>query len=635
MTAASSNRNGGKPVQELETVVIRFAGDSGDGMQLTGTQFTNQSAIAGNDIATLPDFPAEIRAPAGTLAGVSGFQLNFSSHRVFTPGDRPDVLVVMNPAALAVNLSDLVDGGVLIVDSDGFSKSNLRKAGYDQNPLDAPGMIERYRIFRIPITKLTAEALKDLQLPTKSVNRCKNFFALGLSSWLFSRPTDETRAWIRAKFRSAELIDANLRALNAGWAYGETTEAFAFRYTVPSAPIEPGRYTSMTGNKAVALGLMAATAKAQKQLFYASYPITPASDILHELSEHKEFGVITFQAEDEIAAAASALGASFAGALGVTGTSGPGVSLKLETIGLAVMVELPLVVVSVQRGGPSTGLPTKPEQSDLLQALFGRHGESPIAVIAPCSPTDCFDAAFEAVRVAIKYMTPVFILSDGFLANGSKPWKIPSFAELPAIPAKNWTRNVGFHPYLRDEDTLSRPWVIPGTPELEHRIGGLEKDYDSGNISYLAANHDRMVHVRATKIARIADDLEPARAMGSPDADVLVVGWGSTYGAIEAAVRDLADEGIPVAHAHLRWLSPLPPGLGELLARYRKIIVPELNLGQLVRLLRDRFLVDAIPINRVEGRPFKAGELAAEIRKHAAAVAGVAVGAGTAAVEAR
>ena len=627
MTQSPSNRNGGKPVQELETVVIRFAGDSGDGMQLTGTQFTNQSAIAGNDIATLPDFPAEIRAPAGTLAGVSGFQLNFSSHQVFTPGDRPDVMVVMNPAALAVNLADLVDGGILIIDSDGFSRSNLRKAGYDENPLDAPGMAERYRIFRVPITKLTGDALKDLQLPTKTVNRCKNFFALGLSSWLFSRPTDETLAWIRAKFRSPELIEANLRAFNAGWAYGETTEAFAIRYSVTSAHIEPGRYTSMTGNKAVALGLMAAAAKAEKQLFYASYPITPASDILHELSEQKRFGVITFQAEDEIAAAASALGASFAGALGVTGTSGPGMSLKLETIGLAVMVELPLIVVSVQRGGPSTGLPTKPEQSDLLQALFGRHGESPIAVIAPCSPTDCFDAAFEAVRVAIKYMTPVILLSDGFLANGSKPWKIPSFGDLPSIPAKHWTKNIGFHPYLRDEDTLSRPWVVPGTPGLEHRIGGLEKDYDSGNISYLAANHDRMARVRATKIARIADDLEPVRAMGSPDADVLVLGWGSTFGSIEAAVHDLAEEGVPVAHAHLRWLNPLPPGLGELLGRYRRVIVPELNLGQLVRLLRDRFLVDAIPINRVEGRPFKAGELAAEIREHAAPRSSVVVGA--------
>jgi len=626
MDQSPSNRNG-KPVQELETVVIRFAGDSGDGMQLTGTQFTNQSAIAGNDIATLPDFPAEIRAPAGTLAGVSGFQLNFSSHQVFTPGDRPDVLVVMNPAALAVNLSDLVEGGILIADTDGFSKANLRKAGYEENPLDTSGMRDRYRVFRIPITKMTGEALKDLQLPTKTVNRCKNFFALGLSSWLFSRPTDETISWIRAKFRSPELIEANLRAFNAGWAYGETTEAFASRYTVASAHIEPGRYASMTGNKAVALGLMAAAAKADKPLFYASYPITPASDILHELSEQKGFGVITFQAEDEIAAAAAAVGASFAGALGVTGTSGPGVSLKLETLGLAVMVELPLVVVSVQRGGPSTGLPTKPEQSDLLQALFGRHGESPMAVIAPSSPTDCFDAAFEAVRVAIKYMTPVMVLSDGFLANGSKPWRIPNFADLPEIPAKHWTKNVAFHPYLRDEDSLSRPWVVPGTPGLEHRIGGLEKDYDSGNISYVPGNHDRMVRVRASKIARIADDLEPITASGAADADVLVVGWGSTFGAIEAAVRDLAEEGVSVAHAHLRWLNPFPPGLGELLARYRKVIVPELNLGQLVRLIRDRFLVDAIPINRVEGRPFKAGELASEIRKYAVQKSRIAVAA--------
>jgi 2-oxoglutarate ferredoxin oxidoreductase subunit alpha len=615
MTTDSPAGNGGKPLRDVETVVIRFAGDSGDGMQLTGTQFTNQSAIAGNDIATLPDFPAEIRAPAGTLAGVSGFQLNFSSRQVFTPGDRPDVLVVMNPAAFAVNIADLVEGGILIVDSDGFSKSNLRKAGYAQNPLDAPGITERFRIFRVPITKLTSEALKDLSLPTKTVTRCKNFFALGLCSWLFSRPTEETVGWIRSKFRTAELIEANLRAFRAGESYGETTEAFAFRYKVSPAPIESGRYTSMTGNKAIAYGLIAGAAKAGKQLYYASYPITPASDILHELSDLKHFNVVTFQAEDEIAAAASAVGASFAGALAATGTSGPGVSLKLETIGLAVMVELPLVVINVQRGGPSTGLPTKPEQSDLLQALFGRHGESPVAVIAPYSPTDCFDAAYEAVRIAIKYMTPVIVLSDGFLANGSKPWKIPQFDALPPIPAKHWSGGIAFHPYLRDEDTLSRPWIVPGTPGLEHRVGGLEKDYDSGSISYTAENHDRMVRVRASKIARIEDDLDPVVVTGTPGAETLVLGWGSTYGAIEAAVRDLNSQDVAIAHAHLRWLNPMPPGLGELLARYRRIIVPEMNLGQLVRLLRDRFLVDAIPINRVEGRPFKSGELAAEIRR--------------------
>jgi 2-oxoglutarate ferredoxin oxidoreductase subunit alpha len=546
---------------------------------------------------------------------------------VFTPGDRPDVLVVMNPAALAVNLADLVDGGSLIVDSDGFSKPNLRKAGYEENPVDARGMADRYRIFKIPISKLTSEALKDMQLPTKTVSRCKNFFTLGLCSWLFSRPTEETVAWIRAKFRSPELIEANLRAFNAGWSYGETTDAFATRYTVSSANISPGRYTSMTGNKAIAYGLMAAAAKADKQLFYASYPITPASDVLHELSEQKNFGVVTFQAEDEIAAAASALGASFAGAIGVTGTSGPGISLKLETIGLAVMVELPLIVVDVQRGGPSTGLPTKPEQADLMQAIFGRHGESPVAVIAPSSPTDCFQAAFEAVATAIKYMTPVMILSDGFLANGSKPWKIPGFKDLPDIPARYWDKNTGFHPYLRDEDTLSRPWVVPGTVGLEHRVGGLEKDYDSGNISYLAENHDRMVRVRASKIARIADALPRLQVHGAPDAEILVVGWGSTYGSIEAAVRDLAIEGLPVAHAHLRWMNPLEPGLAELLARYRRVLVPELNLGQLVRLIRDRFMVDAIPINRMEGRPFKAGELAAEIRRHAGFSSRASVGA--------
>lgn len=614
MGVASTVSTGSKPVKEVSTVVIRFAGDSGDGMQLTGTQFTNESALAGNDIATFPDFPAEIRAPAGTLAGVSGFQLNFSSERIFTPGDQPDVLVVMNPAALAVNSEDLVDGGSLIVDTDAFTKSNLRKAGYDGDPLEDASLSQRVRVFPIPITKLTQQALADLNLPNKTVVRCKNFFALGLCSWLYHRPIDSTMDWIRQKFGKAEaLVEANTRAFQTGWNYGETTEIFASSYQVRAAEIEPGTYTNMTGNKALAFGLMAAAAKADKQLFYGSYPITPASDILHELSAHKNFGVTTFQAEDEIAAVGAALGASFAGSVGVTGTSGPGVSLKGETLGLAVMVELPLVCVNIQRGGPSTGLPTKTEQSDLLQALYGRHGECPMAVIAASSPTDCFDAAFEAVRVAVKYMTPVMLLSDGYLANGSKPWNIPSYADLPDIPAKFWTNDVGFHPYLRDEDTLSRPWVVPGTPGLEHRIGGLEKDYDSGNISYLPTNHEKMTRVRAAKIAGIADELDAPEIAGADSGDALIVGWGSTYGSIAAATTQLLEEGKKVGHLHLRWLNPLPSGLDEIFARYRHIIVPELNFGQLVRVLRDRYLVDAVPVSQVRGQPFKVEQLAARI----------------------
>ncbi|RMD82928.1 MAG: 2-oxoacid:acceptor oxidoreductase subunit alpha [Candidatus Dadabacteria bacterium] len=604
-----------KPVEERDDVVIRFAGDSGDGMQLTGMQFTNESALAGNDLATFPDFPAEIRAPAGTLAGVSGFQLHFSSRQVFTPGDQPDVLVVMNPAAFAVNIGDLVDGGTLIADIDAFTAANLRKAGFDHNPLDDEALVRRVRVFKVPITKLTVQALADLDLPNKTVVRCKNFFALGLCSWLFNRPTEQTLSWIRSKFaRSEKLIEANTRAFKAGWNYGETADLFTSSYRVPKAKIEPGRYTSITGNKAIAYGLMAAAAKAKKRLIYASYPITPASDILHELAALKEFGVVTFQAEDEIAAACAAIGAAYGGAVGATGTSGPGVSLKSEALGLAVMVELPMVIVNVQRGGPSTGLPTKTEQADLLQALYGRHGECPMPVLAAATPSDCFDVAFEAVRIAIKYMTPVMVLTDGYLANGSKPWKIPPFAELPEIPAKFWTKALGFHPYLRDEDTLSRPWVVPGTPGLEHRIGGLEKDYDSGNISYVPANHERMVRVRASKVDRIADEIALPEIAGDPSGDVLVVGWGSTHGAIEEAVQRLNAVGTKVGHLHLRWLHPLPRGLGDVLRRYKKILVPELNLGQLVRVLRDQFLVDAKPISKVQGQPFRAAELVDRIR---------------------
>jgi len=604
-----------KPIEEKTTVVIRFAGDSGDGMQLTGTQFTNESAIAGNDIATLPDYPAEIRAPAGTLAGVSGFQLHFASDRVFTPGDQPQVLVAMNPAALKVNLGDLEDGSILIVDTDAFTKSNLRKAGYEANPLE-DGSVDRLQVLQVPLTKLTTTALADLGLPNKAMVRCRNFFALGLCSWLFNRPTEETLAWIAKKFKKApQLIEANTLVFKAGWNYGETTEAFTVSYEVkPASSIEPGLYTSITGNKALAYGLMAAAAKANKQLFLGSYPITPASDILHELAAHKELGVITFQAEDEIAGVCSAIGASFGGAIGVTTSSGPGIALKTEAVGLAVMVELPLVIVNVQRGGPSTGLPTKTEQADLLQALYGRNGESPVAVLAPCTPVDCFRAAFEAVAIAIRHMTPVYLMSDGYLANGAEPWSIPKFDDLDDVPAKYWTQAVGFQPYLRNEDTLSRPWAVPGTPGFEHRVGGLEKDYDSGNISYDPANHERMSRVRASKIAAIADDIPPAKVEGSELGEVLVIGWGSTYGAISEAVQTLNAEGVSAGHLHLRWINPLPKDIDKVLKRFKHVIVVEMNLGQLVRVLRDRFLVDAVPLNKIQGQPFKIRELLEPIR---------------------
>ncbi len=606
-----------KPVEELERVVIRFAGDSGDGMQLAGTQFTTESALAGNDIATLPDFPAEIRAPAGTLAGVSGFQLHFSSTEIFTPGDQPDVLVAMNPAALAVNVDDLCDGGVLIVDTDAFSQANLRKAGFGDDPLESDTLAQRVRLFKVPITKLTTTELADLKLPNKTVVRCKNFFALGLCSWMYNRPVEETFEWIAKKFTKAPvLVEANTRAFKAGWNYGETTEAFAASYKVGKADLAPGVYTSITGNRALAYGLMAAAARADKRLFYGSYPITPASDILHELAAQKHLGVITFQAEDEIAAVGAALGASFSGAIGATASSGPGIALKSETIGLAVMTELPLVVVNVQRGGPSTGLPTKPEQADLMQALCGRNSEAPVVVVAPATPTECFEIAFDAVKVAIKYMTPVIILSDAFLANGAEPWMIPSFDSLPEITARYWSESLAFHPYLRNEDTLSRPWAVPGTPGLEHRVGGLEKDYETGDISYDPANHERMIRVRASKIERVSEEIAPTTVAGSELGEVLIIGWGSTYGAITEAVRRLNDEGLAVGHVHLRWLNPLPQDLGKTIDRFKRVIVPETNLGQLVRVLRDRFLVDAVPVNKIEGQPFKVTEIMDAVRRH-------------------
>jgi 2-oxoglutarate ferredoxin oxidoreductase subunit alpha len=598
-----------KRVEQRDSVVIRFAGDSGDGMQVTGMQFTNETALAGNDLSTLPDFPAEIRAPAGTLAGVSGFQLNFSSREVFTPGDEVDVLIAMNPAALRVNLGDLRTNGILIVDREQFTEQNLKKAEYSSNPL-TDGSLTRFQLFEVDITKLTAATLRDTNLPARTVNRCKNFFALGLTSWLFHRPIEATEKWIAQRFKKTpDLVSANVRVLRAGYNFGETTEVFAHSYEVRPASIEPGKYRNITGNTALALGFVAAARKAGRPLFLGSYPITPASDILHELAAYKNFGVCTFQAEDEIAGVGAALGAAFGGAIAITTTSGPGMCLKAETVNLAVSVELPLVIADIQRGGPSTGLPTKTEQADLLMALYGRNSDSPVPIIAPRTPADCFDAAFEAVRIATKYMTPVILLSDGYLANGAEPWLIPRAAELPDLPVHFRTNPEGFYPYLRDPTTLSRPWVVPGTPGLEHRIGGLEKEYLTGNVSYAPANHEQMVRVRARKIAGIAAEIPPTVVHGAPQGDLLVVGWGSTYGAIAAAVRELQRQGKAVAHVHLRYLNPLPGDLGDVLGRFKRVLVPEMNLGQLVTVLRAEYLVDAVGLNKIQGLPFKVSEI--------------------------
>ena len=604
-----------KKIEERDSVVIRFAGDSGDGMQLTGMQFTTESALAGNDIGTLPDFPAEIRAPAGTLAGVSAFQLNFASQEVFTPGDDVDVLVAMNPAALQTNLGDLKSGGILMVNTEAFSEQNLQRAGYTKNPLE-DGSLDRFQLFKVDITKLTVNALQDIGLSNREALRCKNFFALGLISWLYHRPIESTEHWIHSKFKKTpELVEANLRALHAGFNYGETAELFAVSYEVKPAAIAPGFYRNITGNTATAMGFVAASRKAGIPLFLGSYPITPASDILHELSTYKHFGVTTFQAEDEIAAAGAALGAAFGGSIGITTSSGPGINLKMETIGLAVMVELPMVIVNIQRAGPSTGMPTKTEQADLLQAMYGRHGESPIPIIAAITPSDCFFAAFEAVRIAIKYMTPVILLTDGYLANGAEPWLVPSFEKLPEIPVEFRTDPQGFFPYIRDEQTLARPWVRPGTPGLEHRIGGLSKEHLTGNVSYSPANHEQMVRIRARKIAGIAREIPPTAVGGAQEGDVLVVGWGGTYGALAGAVKELHDRGKAVGHVHLRHLNPLPPDLADVFARFKKILVPELNLGQLVKILRAEFLVDAIGMNKVQGRPFKISELVTRVQR--------------------
>jgi 2-oxoglutarate ferredoxin oxidoreductase subunit alpha len=608
-----------KPVEQLSQVIVRFAGDSGDGMQLTGSQFTTETALLGNDISTLPDFPAEIRAPAGSLPGVSGFQLHFADHDILTPGDAPNVLVAMNPAALRTNIGDLPKGGTLIVDADAFKDRNLKKAGYAQNPLE-DGSLDEYQLHRVPLTALTVGALKDVAGVTpREAERSKNMFALGLMSWLYGRPIEPTIEFLRAKFGSKrpEIAEANVKALQAGYAFGETTESFAVTYEIKPAKMRPGTYRNITGNQALSYGLIAASRLSGLPLFLGAYPITPASSILEELAGYKNFGVRTFQAEDEIAAAGAAVGASFGGALGVTTSAGPGVVLKAETVGLAIMLELPLVIVDVQRAGPSTGMPTKPEQGDLLLVLHGRNGESPVPVVAARSPSDCFDAAIEAARIALKYRTPVYLLSDAYLANGSEPWQLPEVDSLPDISTSFATEpNAGdeFLPYLRDEQTLARPWAVPGTPGLEHRVGGLEKADRTGNVAYDPANHDLMTRLRAQKVAGIAADI-PGLEVDDPDgdADVLVLGWGGTYGPIAAAVRRIRGAGGAVAHAHLRHLNPLPRNTGEVLRRYERVLVPEMNLGQLLQLVRAEFLVDAVGYNRVRGVPLRAAEVAEAI----------------------
>ena len=634
-----------KQVKQLDRVIIRFAGDSGDGMQLTGDRFTQESAVFGNDLVTLPNFPAEIRAPQGTLPGVSSFQVHLADHDILTAGDAPDVLVAMNPAALKANLGDLPKGATIIVDTHDFTARNLAKAGYDANPLDLLGdandPLGAFNVQPVDLTGMTVEAVKEFGLSRKDAGRAKNMFALGLLSWLYGRPTESTLEFLERRFaRVPDIRDANVTAFKAGWNFGETTETFAVSYEIKPAPMSGGTYRNITGNLALAYGLVASGVQSGLPVFLGSYPITPASDILHELSKHKSFGITTFQAEDEIAGIGAALGASFVGSLGVTTTSGPGIALKSETIGLAVMTELPLVVIDVQRGGPSTGLPTKTEQADLLQAMFGRNGEAPLPIVAPQSPGDCFDAALEAVRIAVTYRTPVMLLADGYLANGSEPWRIPELADLPTIdPAFATELNhrpesaqgedgeaTEFWPYLRDEETLARPWAVPGTPGLEHRIGGLEKAEGHGNISYDPANHDYMVRTRQAKVDRIAETLPPLVVDDpSGQARVLVIGWGSTYGPIGAGVRRVRKAGYQVAQVHLRHLNPFPKDLGEILARYDKVLVPEMNLGQLSLLLRAKYLVDAVGYNQVRGLPLKAADVAGALGELIAQVEGVPV----------
>jgi len=605
-----------KPVEQLEQVIIRFAGDSGDGMQLTGGRFTSETALFGNDLSTLPDFPAEIRAPAGSLPGVSGFQIHYADHDILTPGDAPHVLVAMNPAALRMNLKDLPPGGTLIVNGDAFNERNLQKAGYSANPLE-DGTLADYHVHEVPLTTLTIEALKDVDVTKREAERSKNMFALGLMSWLYTRPTEGTLKFLNKKFANKpEIAEANARAFRAGYAFGETSEGFATQYEVAPAQLPPGTYRNVTGNQALGLGLIAASTQSKLPLFLSAYPITPASEILHDLARHKNFGIRTFQAEDEIAAVGAALGASFGGALGVCTSSGPGIILKMETIGLAVALELPLLILDIQRAGPSTGMPTKPEQADLLAVMFGRNAESPVPVVAASTPGGCFDAAIEAARIALKYRTPVFLLSDAYLANGSEPWLLPDVAALPDIStefAEQAGVDGGFLPYQRDPETLARQWAIPGTAGLEHRIGGLEKEDVTGNVSYDPDNHDHMVRLRAQKVAGIAADI-PELEVDDPDgATLLVLGWGGTYGPIQSAARRLRKDGKQVAHAHLRHLNPFPRNLGAVLGSYDRVLVPEMNLGQLLKLVRAEFLVDAVGYNRVRGLPFRSDELAEAI----------------------
>ncbi len=599
-----------KPVEQLESVVIRFAGDSGDGMQLTGGRFTSETALSGNDLATFPDFPAEIRAPAGSLPGVSGFQLHFADHDILTPGDGPDVLVVMNPAALKTNLGDLPEGGTLIVDTDAFNDRNLKKAGYAVNPLE-DGSLDGYQLHAVPLTSMTVGALKEIEgVTAREAERAKNMFALGLMSWLYGRPIANTLEFLETKFaKRPEIAAANVKAFKTGYAFGETSEGFAVQYAVKPAKLPPGTYRQITGNSALSYGLMAAAKLSGLPLFLGAYPITPASSILEELAKHKAFGVRTFQAEDEIAAVGAALGASFGGALGVTTSAGPGVVLKSETVGLAIALELPLVIVDVQRAGPSTGMPTKPEQADLLMVLYGRNGESPVPVLAAGTPGDCFYAAIEAARIALTYRTPVYLLSDAYLANGTEPWRIPDVASLEPIDVVfAEARDEEFLPYRRDPETLAREWAIPGTPGLEHRIGGLEKQNETGNVAYGPENHDLMTQLRAQKVAGIRVGDQPVDHQEG--ADVLVLSWGGTFGPVHAGVRRVRTRGGKVAHAHLRWLNPFPANLGDLLRSYERVLIPEMNLGQLLQLVRSRYLVDAVGYNRVTGKPFKAGEVA-------------------------
>ena len=605
-----------KPVEQIEEATILFAGDSGDGSQTIGTQMTETTALIGNDVATLPDYPAEIRAPAGSLAGVSGFQLHFSSEQIHTPGDLCDVLVAMNPAALKVHLNKLKPNGILIVNVDNFARRNLRLAGYESNPLE-DDTLTKYQVFKVELTQLTRKALETTNLTTGEIDRCKNFFALGMILWFYNRPMEYTMKWIKAKFaKKPEYIESNILALRAGNTYCEATEQFAVSYDVKPAVFEPGTYRNIEGNMATVLGLVAASHQSGLPLVYGSYPITPASDILHGLAQHRNFGVVTMQMEDEIAAVGVAIGAAFSGALGVTGSSGPGLALKSEAINLAMIAELPIVICNIQRAGPSTGMPTKTEQSDLLQMFYGRNGESPVPIIASSRPYDCFEAVYEACRIAVKYRTPVIFLSDLYIGMGAEPWKIPQLSELPEIRpdfAASADSNNGFEPYLRDPETLARPWAKPGTRGLEHRIGGLEKSDVTGHVSYDAENHEKMVEIRAEKVARIADDIPPTEVFGAQEGEILLLGWGGTYGAIRTVVENCVAEGLPIGHVHLRHLNPFPKDLDDILQRFKKILIPELNSGQLLQLIRSTYLINAVGLNKVQGQPFHVFELHAKI----------------------